>query len=112
MNITRRRFLQFGAAGAAGLILPEWMAAEPKRTIFLPPKGGWVTGQAQLVKVPTVDVYVSGFGTHNLHVTRSGCRTEKDLLKAIHACYMADHPCDDVVVTPECWREIYGGRRT
>lgn len=43
MSLTRRSFLGLLAAGTAIAVAPELAALlAPKRTIFLPPVGGWI----------------------------------------------------------------------
>lgn len=39
MQLTRRKLFGFAAAAAASLLLPEIVST---KTIFLPPKGGWI----------------------------------------------------------------------
>ena len=42
--ISRRQFLTYAAIGAGAIAVPELLL--PKRTFFLPPKGGWNSGKA------------------------------------------------------------------
>lgn len=72
MQLSRRKLFGFAAAAAASLLVPELVASS--KTIFLPPKGGWIQIPYAALLIPpdhARDFYAAeiaaGTATYDVH---------------------------------------------
>lgn len=92
----RRSFLRGALGAAVGIVAaaPLVEALTPKRTIFLPPRGGWTTNSAPLQSFH--------FQTHAQYAARSNAGVPQFLTNYV------DPKIIDVLVSPMKMSILYG----